>query len=49
MFKSHVDVGYGLSFDTLSCVDNNESSLTGCKAARDFIAKIYMARSVNNI
>ena len=49
MFKSHIDVCKRLRFNSLCCVNNEQSSFTGSKCAADFVGKVYMTGGVYQI
>ena len=42
-------VRHGLCLDSLRCIDHEERSFTGSERSGNFVGKIYMARSINEV
>ena len=49
LFFSEVDIGHGLRFDALSCINDKQSTFTGGKGARNFVGEINVAWSVGEV
>ena len=49
LLHGQIEIGHRLGFDSLSSVDDQQGSLAGTHASRDFIGKIHVARGINKV
>ena len=49
MVNGKIDIGQSLCFYPLGCIHNENCAITGSKASGNFIVKVHMARSINQV
>lgn len=49
MLQGKIKVGYGLRFDALRGIHNEQGALAGCDGSGDLVGEIHVAGSINQI
>ena len=49
MVNGHIKVGDSLCLNALRCIHHEQGSFAGCDGAGDFVGKVHVARSVDEV